>query len=94
MTLSEAATARAVQALAVARDAGFATRIATVRSSDQELTFVLASGLEIRFGDSSSLRLKLAVAERVLPLVRGTRGYVDLAVPARPIASANPQVGG
>jgi len=94
MTLSEAATARAVQALAVARGAGFATRIATVRSSDQKLTFVLAAGLELRFGDSSSLRLKLAVAERVLPLVRGTRGYVDLAVPARPIASANPQVGG
>jgi cell division protein FtsQ len=94
MTLPDTAAARAVQALAIARAAGFGTRIATVRSSDQELTFVLAAGPELRFGDASSLPLKLAVAERVVALVRGTNGYVDVTVPARPITNGNPQVGG
>lgn len=95
MALADAAAARAVGALAVARSAGFATRIATIRSTDNELTFVLPTGLELRFGDASSLPLKLVVAERVLPLVGGTAsGYIDITVPARPIAKVNPQVGG
>jgi cell division septal protein FtsQ len=94
MTLTDSDAARALRALAIARAARFATRIKAVRASDRELTFVLSRGPELRFGDATSLRLKLAVAARMLPRVLATSGYVDLAVPDRPIAGGDPQVGG
>jgi cell division septal protein FtsQ len=60
------------------------------------LTLVLRSGLQIRLGDVGDLRLKLAIARRVLAAVRAdgtTAGYVDVSVPERPVyASSNPQV--
>src|SRR5438270_224507 len=86
--------ARAVRALALVRRAGFARRIAAVRAADGELTLVLDQGPELRFGDATSLSLKLAVASRMLPLVARTSGYVDVTVPARPIAGGNPKVSG
>jgi hypothetical protein len=92
MPVGDADAARAVQALAIARGAGFGTRVAVVRSTDRELTFVLAAGPELRFGDSASMPLKLAVVKRVLPLVQATSAYLDVTVPARPIAGGNPQV--
>ena len=91
-TVSDGDAARAVEVLATARRARFEARIATVRASDHELTFVLADGLEVRFGDSTDLPLKLAVAERLLPLVQGSSAYVDVTVPERPVAGGNPQV--
>jgi len=94
MPLADADADRAVHALAIVRGAGFGRRIAAVRATDRELTFVLAGGPEIRCGDARSLRLKLAVASRMLPLVQSTSGYVDVAVPARPIAGGNPKVAG
>ena len=90
--IADADTARAVRALAIVRGAGFGSRIAAVRAGDRELTFVLAQGPELRFGDATDLTLKLAVATRMLPLATGTSGYLDLTVPARPIAGGNPQV--
>jgi hypothetical protein len=76
-----------------ARASGFATRIRAVRSNDRELTFVLASGFDVRFGDASSMRTKFAVARRIIPLV-GASGYLDVSVPERPVSATNPQVGG
>lgn len=90
--VGDADAARAVAALATARRARFVARIATVRASDHELTFVLASGLELRFGDAGDLPLKLAVAKRLVPIVQGAGGYVDVAVPERPVAGLNSQV--
>ena len=84
--------ARAIAALATARRARFTARIGTVRATDHELTFVLASGLELRFGDAVDLPLKLAVVRRLLPLVQGASAYVDVTVPERPVADENPQV--
>jgi cell division septal protein FtsQ len=83
---------RAVRALAVARAGGLAARVSTVRSSELELTFVLASGLEIRCGDTADLPLKVAVAERILKFVGHSNAYIDVSVPERPIAAGNPQV--
>jgi hypothetical protein len=94
LLLSDSDAERAVRALAIARGAGFAGRIAVVRSSDQELTFVLAAGPELRFGDPTSFPLKLAVAKRVLPLERGAGGYVDVTVAERPVVALNPKVVG
>jgi hypothetical protein len=94
LDLGDSDAERAVRALAIARGAGFGNSIAVVRSSDRELTFVLAAGPELRFGDPTLLRLKLAVARRVLPLERGAGGYVDVTVPERPVAALNPKVVG
>lgn len=90
--LGDADASQAVGALAVARELGFAARIATVRAHD-ELTFVLASGLQIRFGDSSSLQAKVAVARAILPKVAGS-AYLDVSAPDRPVSGTNAQVSG
>lgn len=89
-TLADEDAIRAIRAVASARSAGFATRIAAVRASDDELTFVLASGIDLRFGGAEAFAEKLAVARRILPLA-GDTGYVDVSVPERPVAGADPQ---
>jgi cell division protein FtsQ len=90
--LDDTDAARAVKALATIRAAGFGVRIKTLRAGDGELTLILARGPELRFGDAASIRLKLAVAARMLPLVEASSGYIDLTVPSRPIAGGNPKV--
>jgi cell division septal protein FtsQ len=81
---------RAVRALALAGKVSLPSRIRTVKAHDHELTFLLASGVELRLGDLRAIRLKLAVAERILPGARGYR-YLDVSVPARPVAGDNSQ---
>ena len=76
--------ARAVAPLPGAR----LPRVASVRSGESELTLVLRSGVEVRLGDGSDRLLKLTIAHRILPSLVGTGGYVDVSVPARPVASA------
>lgn len=61
-------------------------RVRSLRSGPGELTLVLARGDEIRLGDESALRLKLAVAERVLATARGRFAYLDVTLPQRPVA--------
>jgi cell division septal protein FtsQ len=63
-------------------------RVASVRSSKTELTLVLRSGVELRLGDGSDRRLKLTIAERILPSLLATGGYLDVSVPERPVAAA------
>ncbi len=92
-TLADEDGMRAIRAVTRARSAGFATRIATVRVSDTELTFVLGSGLALRFGGPEAFAEKLAVARRILPLA-GETGYVDVSVPERPVAGTDPQPAG
>ncbi len=62
-------------------------RIRFVRSDAKELTLVLRTGLEIRLGNIQDVRLKLAIARRVLGVegLYATRGYVDVSVPERPV---------
>jgi hypothetical protein len=67
-----------------------------VRESGTELTLVLRSGLQVRLGGVGDLRLKLAIARRILRAVgadSGSTGYLDVSVPERPvIAGSNAQV--
>jgi cell division protein FtsQ len=84
--LADADAARAVRAIAQARRERFGTRISVVRATDQELTFVLSSGTEVRLGDTTSLGLKIAVARRLLAVAGAKSTYVDVSVPTRPIA--------
>jgi hypothetical protein len=88
--LSDRIGLRAVRALSLAGAERLPSRIRTVRAHDHELTFLLASGMELRMGDVRAIRLKLAVAARILPGLRGYR-YLDVSVPVRPVASRNSQ---
>ncbi len=87
----DGATARAVRTLAVVRKLAFPRAVQTARATDEELTLVLSSGLEVRLGDTSDLALKLEIARRIVPLAAGA-GYVDVSVPERSVAGYDPQV--
>ena len=69
-----------------------------MRAKDAELTLVLGSGLELRLGDAGDLRLKLAIARRILRSQGAAArrdGYIDVSVPERPVVGGvNSQVGG
>jgi len=82
----------AAQALALVHR--FPARIATAALSHGELTFRLRSGLEIRFGDPTDVRLKLAIARRALMLVPPGTTYLDVSVPGRPVTGTNSKVSG
>jgi cell division protein FtsQ len=85
---------QAAAALATARRVGFHGRVRDISTTGSSLVFSLRSGLELRLGDEHDLALKLAVAARILPLVRGA-AYLDVSLPARPVAgSANTQPAG
>ena len=87
---------RAVRALALADEIRLPSRVRTVRARDHDLTFLLGSGLQLRLGDLHAVRLKLAVAARILPGLRakGDYRYLDVSVPVRPVAGTNLQPGG
>lgn len=87
---------RSVRVLAGVRHAHFQGRIRMVRSREHELTLMLGSGLQVRLGELRAIRLKLAVASRVLPVVyaHGGYAYLDVSVPERPVAGTNPQLEG
>jgi cell division protein FtsQ len=81
----------AVRALALA--GGFPVRLATAAMQHGILLFRLGSGLELRLGEASDIRLKLAIARRALPLLPSDAAYLDISVPGRPVAGpANTQV--
>jgi cell division protein FtsQ len=85
----------AAAAIAVVRPGTFPEPIRFVRSRSRELTFVLPSGFEVRLGDPGDLRLKLAIARRLVTALGPDRtGYVDVSVPERPVAASDSQVEG
>ena len=77
----------AVRAVAPLVGESLPVRIASVRATRDELTLVTRGGLEVRLGDGSQLGLKLAVAARILPSLVDVAGYLDVAVPERPVAA-------
>ena len=83
--------AAGVAAVAPLRPLAIHADVRWVRAGDSELTLVLAGGRELRLGDTTDLRLKLAIAKRILPLTLDAR-YIDVSVPERPVAGYNPQV--
>ncbi len=95
-----ASLAGAATALAVVRGASLPGGVRTVEVGRDELTLTLGGGLEVRLGDTGDLRLKLAIARRILgqtgAAATGT-GYVDVSVPGRSVlccSSADSQVEG
>jgi cell division protein FtsQ len=69
---------------------GFPDRVRDVRTGADELTFGLASGIDLRLGDTREIELKLAIAKRILPRLRPDRNapehYLDVSVVERPVA--------
>jgi len=72
----------------------FPARIATASFTNGELAFRLRSGLELRLGDPTDVRLKLAIARRALVALPPGATYLDVSVPRRPVAGTDPQVSG
>ncbi len=86
---------RVARALALALGARFPARIATaqlVRSqlTQGELMLRLRSGLELRLGEPTDVRLKLAIARQALRAVPAGSAYLDVSVPGRPVAGTQP----
>jgi cell division protein FtsQ len=89
--------ADAATALAPLQGAALPGGVSAVRVGKDELTLALGGGLEVRLGDTGDLRLKLAVARRILgqtDAAAGGTGYLDVSVPLRPVLSTVPQVTG
>jgi cell division protein FtsQ len=90
------AVSGAAAAVAIARSLHLAGGLSTVAAGPSGLTLTLGNGVQVRLGDAGDLRLKLAIAKRILRVVGGVAatGYVDVSVPERPVANSNPQVAG
>ena len=82
-----ASLAPATRALAAVQEARIPRRVKAVRTGAGELTLVLRHGPEIRLGDPTDVRLKLAVAAEVFPYLPRDAAYLDVSVPERPVSS-------
>lgn len=80
----------AIELLASLGPAGRGLQLVNVIASSNDLTLVTDSGIQLRFGDASRAALKLAVVEKILPILRvppaGSDVYLDVSVPSRPVS--------
>jgi cell division protein FtsQ len=76
----------ATVARAVGLAGAFAPRVASASLTDGALVFRLRSGLELVLGDAGDIRLKVAVAERVLTKLPSGSTFLDVSVPGRPVS--------
>jgi cell division septal protein FtsQ len=91
------AVAAGAAAAAVVRSAVLPGGAHFVDVAAHDLTVRLGAAFELRLGDASDLRLKIAIARRILavsPGVTAGSGYLDVSVPERPVLAPNSQVGG
>jgi cell division protein FtsQ len=80
-------------ARALALAARFPAHVVRAALRADGLHFHLRSGLELRLGEPTDVRLKLAIARRALSLLPGGTTYLDVSVPGRPVAG-NSQLSG
>jgi cell division protein FtsQ len=64
----------------------FAPRVASASITAGVLVFHLRSGLELLLGDGGDIRLKVAVARHVLPLLPAGSSFLDVSIPGRPVS--------
>jgi hypothetical protein len=66
--------------------------VRAVVTGPEALTLVLGEGTQLRLGDLGDLRLKLAIARRILHVAAANGDaspvYVDVSVPERPVLAA------
>jgi cell division septal protein FtsQ len=85
--------AQGIAAVAPLKPLRLGVDVREVLTDGGELTLVLASGMQLRLGDSGDLKLKLSIAKQLLA-VAGAAAYVDVSVPERPVAGYHSQVAG
>jgi cell division protein FtsQ len=76
----------ATAARAVGLAGAFASRVASASYGSGMLVFHLRSGLELLLGGADDLELKVAVAERALPMLPAGSTYLDVSIPGRPVS--------
>jgi cell division protein FtsQ len=64
----------------------FAARVASAAITNGILVFHLRSGLQLLLGDGSDIKLKVAVARHVLPLLPAGSTFLDVSIPGRPVS--------
>jgi cell division protein FtsQ len=79
---------------ALALAGSFPAHIAVAALRRDGLRFRLRSGVELRLGEPTDVRLKLAVARRALRRLPSGAGFLDVSVPGRPVAGPNSQLSG
>jgi len=89
--------AGAASAAAALRSQGLPVAPHLVTVGPDGVTLRLPAGLDVRLGDAGDLRLKLAIARRILQstgVSTAPGGYLDVSVPERPVLATNSQVKG
>ncbi|HEX4324915.1 MAG TPA: FtsQ-type POTRA domain-containing protein [Gaiellaceae bacterium] len=81
-----AASGDATVAHAVGLAGAFAARIASASYTDGALVLRLRSGLQLLLGDAGDVKLKLAVAQRVLTMLPSGSTFLDVGIPGRPVS--------
>ena len=84
--LTAAGAARVAHALGLA--GAFAARVASASYTHGALAFRLRSGLELLLGGGGDIKLKVAVAERVLAILPSGSTFVDVSIPGRPLSGS------
>lgn len=82
LTAAGAATAAHAAGLAEA----FGARVASVTYTNGSLAFHLRSGVELLLGDGGDIKLKVAVASRLLAMLPSGSSYLDVSIPGRPVS--------
>lgn len=87
-TLPETYTTE-TKVFAALHDAHFRRRAKGVRMDENgEMTIVMRNGPEIRLGEPTDIRLKLAVATQIFRHVQPETLYLDVSIPERPVAGS------
>jgi cell division protein FtsQ len=76
----------AVAAHGVGLAGAFAPRVASASYTNGVLVFRLRSGLQLVLGDARDVKLKLAVARRVLTMLPPGSTFLDVTTPGRPVS--------
>jgi len=82
--LKAAGSATAAHAVGLAGE--FAARVDSVSDANGVLVFHLRSGLELLLGAGSDIKLKVAVADRVLAMLPAGSTFLDVSSPGRPVS--------
>jgi cell division protein FtsQ len=82
--LTAAGAAAAARAVGLA--GAFASRVDSVAVTNGTLVFHLRSGLALLLGDGGDIKLKVAVAARVLAILPTGSTFLDVSSPGRPVS--------
>ena len=86
--LSVAGPAKAAHAVGAA--GAFARRVDSASYTNGVLVFHLRSGLQLLLGDGGNIKLKVAVAQRVLAVLPAGSTFIDVSIPGRPVSGIGP----